>query len=187
MTVYEEIKLLCDNAGAAAAKLALEDTQTKNNALIAIADAIAANADAILQANEEDLCRAAENSVPSTMLDRLKLTQARIEGICSSMKDIASLDDPIGKTETWTRPSGLEINRVRVPLGVVAIIYEARPNVTADSVALCLKTGNAVVLRGGKEAINTNIAIVDTVKKALDACVHFRTPHTFDWTCGEAR
>ena len=170
MTVYEEIKLLCDNACAAAAKLALEDTQTKNNALIAIADAIAANADAILQANEEDLCRAAENSVPSTMLDRLKLTQARIEGICSSMKDIAGLDDPIGKTEMWTRPSGLEINRVRVPLGVVAIIYEARPNVTADSVALCLKTGNAVVLRGGKEAINTNIAIVDTVKKALDAC-----------------
>ncbi len=170
MTIHEEIKLLCDNAGAAAAKLALADTATKNRALNAIADALAENAEKIMEANAEDLRRAAENSVPATMLDRLKLTQARIDGICESMRDVAMLDDPVGKTETWTRPSGLTINRVRVPLGVVAIIYEARPNVTADSAALCLKTGNAVVLRGGKEAINTNIAIVDVIKGALEGC-----------------
>ncbi len=170
MTIREEIQLLCDNAAAAAAGLALADTQTKNNALLTIADEIWENADKIIEANNEDLCRAEENGVPATMLDRLKLTHDRIKNICASIRDVAKLDDPVGKTETWTRPNGLEINRVRVPLGVVAIIYEARPNVTADSAALCLKTGNAVILRGGKEAINTNIAMVDAIKAALEKC-----------------
>ncbi len=170
MTIREEIQMLCDNAAAAAASLALADTQTKNNALLSIADEISENADKIIEANNEDLCRAEENGVAPTMLDRLKLTHDRIKNICASIRDVAKLDDPVGKTETWTRPNGLEINRVRVPLGVVAIIYEARPNVTADSAALCLKTGNAVVLRGGKEAINTNIAIVNAIKAALEKC-----------------
>ncbi len=167
MTVYEEIKSLCDNAGAASGALALLDTDTKNALLVAIANKIEKNAEKIIAANELDLARAEENGVPSAMLDRLTLTKERIGGICRSVKDIALLDDALGSAEEWSRPSGLTIKRVRVPLGVVAIIYEARPNVTVDSAVLCLKTGNAVVLRGGKEAINTNIAIVDTIKEAL--------------------
>ena len=170
MTIREEIQILCDNAGEAAAKLALTDTATKNAVLLRIADGLAQNADKILEANATDLQNAADNDVPSTMLDRLKLTEARIEGMCESIRSIAKLDDPIGKSETWTRPSGIEISRVRVPLGVVAIIYEARPNVTVDSAVLCLKTGNAVVLRGGKEAINTNKATVDIIKSVLYEC-----------------
>ena len=185
MTIREEIQMLCDDAKEASTKLALVDTVTKNNALLHIADAIMANSESILSANQEDLKNAADNGVPQTMMDRLKLTQSRIEGICSSIKDIAALDDPIGKSEVWTRPSGIEISKVKVPLGVVAIIYEARPNVTADSAALCLKTGNAVVLRGGKEAINTNKAIVDTVKSALSDCDI--DPHSIELVTNTAR
>ena len=167
MTVREEIEILCNNASEASGKLALLDTTTKNRLLISIADALSAEQDKLLEANILDLQNAEANGVPSTMLDRLKLTSERIEGICESIRGIAELDDPIGKSETWTRPSGIEISRVRVPLGVVAIIYEARPNVTIDSAVLCLKTGNAVVLRGGKEAINTNKASVNIIKNVL--------------------
>ncbi len=170
MTIREEIQTLCDNARAASASLALTDEQAKNAALLAIAGEIAASSEKIIEANAHDLENAEKNGVAPTMLDRLRLTETRIEGICASIRDIAALPTPIGQTETWTRPSGLVINRVRVPLGVVAIIYEARPNVTADSISLCLKTGNAVVLRGGKEAINTNIAVVDAAKRALETC-----------------
>ncbi len=170
MTLREEIKMLCDNAAAAATTLALASTENKNAALIKIAEAIKNDAKKIIAANAKDIENADKNGVPATMLDRLKLTEARIDAICASIRDIAELDDPIGKGESWTRPSGLTIRRVRVPLGVVGIIYEARPNVTVDSAVLCLKTGNAVVLRGGKEAINTNMAIVDTIKAALDEC-----------------
>ncbi len=170
MTIYEEVKMLCDNANSAARILALADTDMKNDALEAMANCITNDAEAIIKANEQDLLRAEENGVPTTMLDRLKLTEERINAICASIRDVIALDDPVGMTEIWTRPTGLQISRTRVPLGVVAIIYEARPNVTADSAALCLKTGNAVVLRGGKEAINTNIAIVSAIKKALEKC-----------------
>ena len=170
MTIREEVQALCDNAGAAAAKLALANTQQKNSALLKIADKITESTESILAANAKDLENAKENGVSTAMLDRLKLTAQRIEAICASVRNVADLDDPIGKGESWTRPSGIEIRRVRVPLGVVGIIYEARPNVTVDSVALCFKTGNAVVLRGGKEAINTNTAIVQAVKAALSEC-----------------
>ncbi len=170
MEIYEEVRALCENAGIAAQRLALCSTDTKNKVLLHIADELAKSSEDIINANEADLLLAAENGVPPTMLDRLKLTKARIDAICASVRDIAALDDPIGKSETWTRESGIEISRVRVPLGVVAIIYEARPNVTVDSAVLCLKTGNAVVLRGGKEAINTNKAIVKVLKRALDDC-----------------
>lgn len=170
MDIKAEIKALCDNAAAAAAKLALASTETKNTALRESAAAIKEAADEILSANELDLAYAAENGVPTAMLDRLRLTHERLNCICSSIEAIAELDDPIGRGEKWTRPSGIEISRIRVPLGVVGIIYEARPNVTADSAALCLKTGNAVVLRGGKEAINTNTAMVKAIKTALSRC-----------------
>ncbi|MBQ9112359.1 MAG: glutamate-5-semialdehyde dehydrogenase [Clostridia bacterium] len=170
MTVREEIEILCENASAAAAQLALADTDSKNGALLAIAAALMENTAKIIEANSVDLANAGNNGVPTTMLDRLKLTEARITAVCQSIKDIAVLDDPIGKGEVWTRPSGIEIHRIRVPLGVVGIIYEARPNVTVDSAVLCLKTGNAVVLRGGKEAINTNKALVEIMKGALSVC-----------------
>ncbi len=170
MSLREEIEVLCGNAKAASAKLSLADTATKNKLLLTLADLLGAETDSLIEANKEDLAAAEDNGVPPTMLDRLTLTEKRIEGICMSLRDLVDLEDPVGKGETWSRPSGLEITRQRVPLGVVAIIYEARPNVTVDSAALCLKTGNAVVLRGGKEAIHTNTALVAVIKRALESC-----------------
>lgn len=169
MTVREEIKLLCDSARGACQSLALADSELKNKALAAIAEQLRSQTQELIDANAKDLENAENNGVMPAMLDRLTLTKARIEGICSSIEDIIKLDDPIGRGEGWTRPSGISIRRVRVPLGVVAIIYEARPNVTVDSAVLCLKTGNAVVLRGGKEAIHTNVAIVRAIKAALES------------------
>ncbi len=161
---------LCKNAGEASAKLALLSSEEKNEALRRIAAALRENAITLIEANQKDLACAEDNGVSAAMMDRLTLTESRIAGIAASLEEIATLEDPIGQGDAWTRPSGLRIRRVRVPLGVVAIIYEARPNVTVDSAALCLKTGNAVVLRGGKEAIYTNTAIVGVIKDTLDAC-----------------
>ena len=170
MELYEQIESLCNNAQAAAAKLALASTEEKNDALLKIAEALRENAEMIVNENKRDLEAAESNGVAKAMIDRLMLNEKRIEGICASLVDVTKLDDPIGTGDAWERPSGLHIKRVRVPLGVVAIIYEARPNVTVDSAALCLKTGNAVVLRGGKEAIYTNTALVSVMKAALDSC-----------------
>lgn len=170
MSLREEIELLCCNAKSASATLALATTEQKNNALLKIAELLKENAVEIIEANEKDLANASENGVPDTMLDRLTLTEARITSICASLAELTLLDDPVGTGDSWSRPSGIEISRIRVPLGVIAIIYEARPNVTVDSAALCLKTGNSVVLRGGKEAINTNTVLVDIMKRALEEC-----------------
>ena len=170
MSLREEIEILCSDAKAASAKLALCDTNKKNEALERIALFLEREKEKIIEANVRDLSAAEENGVPKAMLDRLTINEERIAGICASLRDLCGLEDPVGRSESWSRPSGLEISRVRVPLGVVAIIYEARPNVTVDSAALCLKTGNAVVLRGGKEAINTNTAIVEVIKDALVDC-----------------
>ena len=168
MSLREEIELLCCNAKSAAATLALANTEQKNNILLKIAELLKENTVEIIEANEKDLANASENGVPDTMLDRLTLTEARIVSICASLEELTKLDDPVGTGDSWSRPSGIEISRIRVPLGVIAIIYEARPNVTVDSAALCLKTGNAVVLRGGKEAINTNTVLVTIMKHALE-------------------
>ena len=170
MTLREEITILCNNAGAAANMLALATTEQKNRVLERLAQILKEKTEELILANAKDLEEAKENGVSNAMLDRLTLTPTRIEGICSSLETLIGLDDPVGKGESWTRPSGLTISRVRVPLGVVAMIYEARPNVTIDSAALCLKTGNAVILRGGKEAIHTNMALVDCIKQALNDC-----------------
>ena len=170
MTVNEEVRLLCTNAKEASQKLALASTEEKNEVLLRIAEKLQECKEELIAANEKDIAAADANGVPKTMLDRLKINSERIDAICASLADVAALEDPVGKGESWTRPSGLDIRRVRVPIGVVAIIYEARPNVTVDSAALCLKTGNAVVLRGGKEAIHTNTAIVSVIKSALDDC-----------------
>ena len=141
-------------ARAAASRLALLSTAEKNSLLLAIADAIAANEENILAANREDV---EHSGLDGAMRDRLLLTSSRIQEMSRAVRDVAALPDPIGETlAEWTRPNGLRIRKVRVPLGVVGIIYESRPNVTVDTAALALKTGNAIVLRGGSEAARSN-------------------------------
>lgn len=162
------IENLCASARAAAASISTAPTARKNAALLAMAECLLADRDAILAANEADLAAAADNGVPATMLDRLRLDDARLGGICTALRELCTLADPIGSGDRWVRPNGLVINRVRVPMGVVGMIYEARPNVTVDAAALCIKTGNAVVLRGGKEAIETNRALVASMRRALE-------------------
>jgi glutamate-5-semialdehyde dehydrogenase len=143
----------------ASAKLGLLSTNEKNALLLAIADAIEGETQTILAANGEDL---ETSGLEGAMRDRLSLTTARIREIAQAVRDVAALADPIGETlEEWTRPNGLRIRKVRVPLGVVGVIYESRPNVTVDTAVLALKTGNAIVLRGGKEAARTNQRMVE--------------------------
>jgi len=143
----------------ASAKLALLSTDEKNALLLGIADAINAGSQTILAANREDV---ASSGLEGAMLDRLLLTAERVAEMAQGVRDVAALNDPIGETLTeWTRPNGLRIRKVRVPLGVVGIIYESRPNVTVDTAVLALKTGNAIVLRGGKEAARSNQRLVE--------------------------
>ncbi|MBO5884079.1 MAG: glutamate-5-semialdehyde dehydrogenase [Clostridia bacterium] len=170
MSIREEVELLCINAKNASLKLGLLSTEKKNEILLKIAEHLKKDEDSILEANKLDLSSAEEAGVAKAMLDRLTLTSSRLDGIRDSLVSLVSLEDPVGKYQEWTAASGIQIRKAKVPLGVVAMIYEARPNVTVDSAALCLKTGNAVVLRGGREAINTNIALVRSMKDALDCC-----------------
>lgn len=167
MTVYEEVKALCEQARLAAPAVALAGNERRNAALIAAAESLISGTENILAANKKDLAAAAENGVPAVMLDRLRLDAGRVRAIADAMQALTSLPDPTEHSETWQRPSGLTITRVRVPLGVVAIIFEARPNVTADAAGLCLKSGNTAVLRGGKEAIHSNKAIVAAIREAI--------------------
>ncbi len=145
---------------AASAVLSLASTRTKNQALTAAAAAIRARRADILSANAQDLAAARERQLTAALLDRLELNAKRVESMATGPEDIIQLADPIGSVAAhWTRPNGLDISRVRVPLGVIGIIYESRPNVTADAGALCLKSGNAVILRGGSESERSNRAI----------------------------
>lgn len=161
------LESMCLSARAASTVLGATDTDTRNNALSAMADALVARADEIIKANESDIARARENGMTASMLDRLTLTKERITAISESVKKVIALPDPLDRDEKWVRPNGLEITKKRVPFGVIAIIYEARPNVTADAAALCVKSGNAVILRGGKEAIDSNLAIARVLSDAL--------------------
>ncbi len=152
-----------------AARVLLTAGELKNKALYAIADALCDNSDKIVEANELDLRAARENGTRAALIDRLTLTPARIEGMADGVRQVAALPDPVGRVLDGTvRPNGLKIEKVKVPLGVIAIIYEARPNVTSDAAALCLKSGNAVILRGGKEAINSNKCIADIMRDAVE-------------------
>jgi glutamate-5-semialdehyde dehydrogenase len=152
----------------AASQLSQLSTGQKNNALKQAADLLIEEADYILSENQKDLDAATANNVKGALLDRLRLTMARIESMAEGLDQVTRLDDPVGEVLSMKkRPNGLQIGQVRVPLGVIGIIYEARPNVTADAFALCLKTGNATILRGGKEAINSNKAIVKVIQDAL--------------------
>ena len=167
MDTFEYVKSLCQAAKDAAPAFSRTSGGVRNSLLIRISELLCESADEIIAANESDLAMAAENGVPGPMLDRLKLDKKRIEGIASALCEVAALPDPIGSGTRVVRPNGLVIEHIKVPLGVVAVIFEARPNVTVDAAALCLKTGNACVLRGGKEAINSNRALVSVMRKAL--------------------
>lgn len=148
--------------------LAAASSDAKNNALYKISEALRNNTEKIVNANNTDIENGKNAGLSDSMLDRLMLDEARIDKIASSIREIIALDDPVGKTLLGTvRPNGLKISKITVPLGVIAVIYEARPNVTADAAALCLKSGNAVILRGGKEAINSNKAIAEIMREAV--------------------
>ena len=156
-------------ARAAARQLALCSTRTKNEALQQMARGLEEKSAAILEANRGDLERARGAGVTRAFFDRLTLTDTRIETMAAGLREVAALPDPVGETvEAWRRPNGLEIARVRVPLGVIGFIYESRPNVTADAAGLCVKSGNAVLLRGGSEAIESNAFIAAVLAKALE-------------------
>ncbi|MFK8076213.1 MAG: glutamate-5-semialdehyde dehydrogenase [Granulosicoccus sp.] len=152
----------------AASAMSVASTAQKNAALLAMAHAIEASAPQLLDANSQDMQRAREKDIDAALLDRLELTPARIESMSNGLKDVAAQDDPVGALSATTRrPSGLEIARMRVPLGVIGVIYESRPNVTADAAALCIKSGNTVILRGGSEAAKSNQAIANCVQSGL--------------------
>jgi glutamate-5-semialdehyde dehydrogenase len=153
----------------AARVLALAPTRTKNEALALMARGLEEKAAAILDANRQDLERARLAGHPRAFVDRLTLSEGRIEEMAAGLRHVAGLPDPVGETiETWRRPSGLEIARVRVPLGVIGFIYESRPNVTADAAGLCLKSGNAVLLRGGSEALESNTLLAQILARAAE-------------------
>jgi glutamate-5-semialdehyde dehydrogenase len=169
-----EIKTLMsaigDGARKAAGVLAFAATDAKNQALLAAADAILAETPAILAANAEDIAAAKEHGISSAFLDRLTVTQARLAGVAQGLRDIASLPDPVGTvTAEWRRPNGLDISRIRTPLGVIGVIFESRPNVTADAGALTLKSGNVVILRGGSDSTRTSRAIHACLLEGLEA------------------
>ncbi|GAB2505927.1 glutamate-5-semialdehyde dehydrogenase [Pseudoxanthomonas sangjuensis] len=165
MTDIKTLALACRDAAQSVAQL---PTGRKNALLESMAGALEADAAAILAANAQDIEAARARGIGSAMLDRLKLDDQRLAGIASALREVAALPDPVGLvTRGETRPNGIVVERVRVPLGVIAMIYEARPNVTADAAALCLKAGNGVILRGGSEAIDSNRAIAASLKRAM--------------------
>ena len=155
-------------AKAASYELMNAGTVKKNEALELMAQKLIAYKEEIIKENKKDLERAMEKGTSKAMLDRLSLDEGRIEGMANGLRKVAALDDPVGEvTGMWNRPNGLQIGKQRVPLGVIGIIYEARPNVTSDAAGLCLKSGNVVILRGGSEAINSNIAVVKALSEGI--------------------
>ena len=163
-----ELLDICKQAKRIAPKIGILDTNTKNQTLLTVADFLVKEQNFILDANKIDIENGKKNHMPEGLLDRLLLTETRIAQMAEGLRQVAALDDPIGEVLGMKkRPNGLMIGQKRVPLGVVGIIYEARPNVTADAFALCFKTGNVVILKGGSDAIHSNIAIVETIRKAL--------------------
>ncbi|HVT77755.1 MAG TPA: glutamate-5-semialdehyde dehydrogenase [Acidimicrobiales bacterium] len=153
---------------AAAPAVALASTDAKNAALLAAADVLVSRTEAILAANAADVARAEADGVSATVIDRLRLTPARVESMADGLRQVAALPDPVGEVlDGWVRPNGLRIERVRVPLGVVAIIYENRPNVTSDAAALCIKSGNAAFLRGSSGAAESNRAIAEALRAGI--------------------
>tara|TARA_A100001391_G_scaffold21920_1_gene12152 strand:- start:3691 stop:4947 length:1257 start_codon:yes stop_codon:yes gene_type:complete len=169
LNIADYMHTLGRQARSASRKLASAGTDIKNRALLAIATDIRANAESLKQENERDLKAGQDKGLDAALLDRLTLTDARIESMAEGLEQIAALPDPVGEVSEMTyRPSGIQLGKMRVPLGVVGIIYESRPNVTADAAALCLKSGNATILRGGSEAIHSNQAIAACIQRGLN-------------------
>ena len=170
MTTYEMVRTKAEAAHRAAGELAVTSTVIKNKALLAMADALEAGAAEILAANAKDMEAGRANNMKESMLDRLALSQVRIHAMAEGLRQVAQLEDPVGNVLDGRRlPNGLTVTKVRVPLGVIGIIYEARPNVTADAIGLCVKSGNAVILKGGSEALQSNIVIAGILTQAAEA------------------
>jgi len=168
MSLENEIKHLALEAREASHVIAALSTTVKNDLLLKMAEALEANSDSLIAENEKDIAAARERGLSAAMIDRLVLDEARINAMADGLREVAELPDPVGElTGMWRRPNGIEVGRMRIPLGVIGIIYESRPNVTADAAGLCLKSGNAVVLRGGSEAIHSNNAIGNILQQEL--------------------
>ena len=165
-SLHDAIRQMGERAVTASRALATLSTRKKNLILEAMADALDANRARILAANARDMAAGREAGLADAMLDRLHLTDARLDGVINAVRSLVGLRDPVGREiARWTRPNGLLIRKMRVPLGVIGIIYESRPNVTVDAAALCFKASNAVILRGGREALQTNIALADALQR----------------------
>lgn len=168
MTIAEKIRATAAGSRNASRAIARLSSGDKNNLLMAMAEALVAAAPALLAENAKDLESAEKKGLSSAMLDRLMLDEGRIRSMADGLREVAALPDPVGEvTRMWKRPNGMMVGKMRIPLGVIGIIYEARPNVTADAAALCLKAGNAVILRGGSEAINSNLAISEVLRDVM--------------------
>ena len=168
MDVQSTIKKIAEDALTASRRLSHLSANTKNAGLLRMADALILHSDFILSENSRDLAGAREKGLSAAMVDRLTVKDATIEAMAQGLREVAALPDPVGKvTSMWRRPNGLLVGRMRIPLGVIGIIYESRPNVTVDASALCLKSGNAVILRGGSEAIHSNLAIASVLQDVL--------------------
>ena len=169
MTGEKEIIYMAKAARTAAAEIARCSSNKKNDVLLGIADKIEEKSSNIKEANQKDLSRAKKMGLSDAMIDRLTVSDATIESMANGLREVARLNDPVGATtKAWIRPNGLEVSRIRIPLGVIGIIYESRPNVTIDAAGLCLKAGNAVILRGGSEALHSNQALAGIIGEVLN-------------------
>jgi len=177
MSLLEQMTQLAQQAKTASRELAKLNTQEKNAVLLAMAEALKKNADALKAANAQDMETGAKMGLSSAMLDRLRLDDNRIVAMANGLRDVSTLNDPVGRVlDERTRPNGLKLRKIATPIGVVVIIYESRPNVTADAASLCFKTGNATILRGGKEALNSNKLIADIMVAAGRATLGDKFP-----------
>jgi len=169
MTVEKEIINMAKSARTAATQIARCSSNKKDGVLLGIADKIEEKSSNIKQANQKDLSRAKEMGLSDAMIDRLTVSDGTIKSMANGLREVARLNDPVGATtKTWVRPNGLKVSRIRIPLGVIGIIYESRPNVTIDAAGLCLKAGNAVILRGGSEALHSNQALAGIIGQVLN-------------------
>jgi glutamate-5-semialdehyde dehydrogenase len=184
---HSELIEIGKRAKLAARQLAFASTEAKNIALIAMSEALLKNESEILKANALDVQAAEIKGIKKSLINRLSLTSAGIMNISQALREVVALKDPVGEGEVWTRPNGLRIQQIHVPLGVVAMIYEARPNVTVDAAALCLKSGNAVILRGGSEALESNKVLAGVIAKAAEesglpaGCIQLITETNREW------
>lgn len=170
MSLREEVLRIARSAKEVSFRLAALSSRVKDEALLRMAEGLLREKDFLIAENQKDLENAQKKGLSAAMIDRLTLSEAVIEGMAQGLREIAALPDPVGQVvKMWRRPNGLLVGKMRIPLGVIGVIYESRPNVTADAAALCLKAGNAVILRGGSEAINSNLAIAKVLQEAMEA------------------